>query len=161
MTDSGINQLKAISHKIRQDILLSLFSAGSGHLGGSLGLCDVFTVLYFEIMNHDPHKPEMKNRDKLVLSIGHVAPVLYCTLANAGYFSVAELNELRKIESRLQGHPSLSSGLPGVETSSGSLGQGLSIAVGMALSDYLDNKERNIFCICGDGELQEDRKSVV
>ncbi len=97
----------------------------------------------------------MKSRDKVVLSIGHVAPVLYATLARAGYFSVEELQELRKINGRLQGHPSLSSGLPGIETSSGSLGQGLSIAVGMALADKIDNVERKIICINGDGELQE------
>jgi transketolase len=148
-------ELREIAKSIRKDIIKSLSNAGSGHLGGSLGLADVFTVLYFSIMNHDPENPFMKNRDKLVLSIGHVAPVLYTTLAHTGYFPVEELYDLRKINGRLQGHPSLVSGLPGLETSSGSLGQGLSIAVGMALTDKIDGIERKIICINGDGELQE------
>jgi len=132
-----------------------LYKAGSGHLGGSLGLADVFTVLYFSVMNHDPENPQYNYRDKLVLSIGHVAPVLYASLANCGYFEREELWTLRKINSRLQGHPSYCSGLPGIETASGSLGQGLSIAAGMALSDKIDNISRKVFCICGDGEMQE------
>ena len=140
---------------IRKNIILSLTAACSGHIGGSLGLADVFAVLYFAIMKHDPKNPEMTDRDKLVLSIGHVAPVHYAALAEAGYFPESELLSLRKIGSRLQGHPSFSVGLPGIETASGSLGQGLSIAVGMALADKLDIIERSIFCICGDGELQE------
>ncbi len=155
MVDNKIVQLEESAKKIRECILTSLCEAGSGHLGGSLGLADVFAVLYMEVMNHDSQNPELKSRDKLVLSIGHVAPVLYSSLAISGYFPIDELLSLRKINSRLQGHPSLKAGIPGLETSSGSLGQGLSIAVGMALADKCDNKERKIFCICGDGELQE------
>ncbi|MDL2262675.1 transketolase, partial [Bacteroidales bacterium OttesenSCG-928-I21] len=148
-------QLKEIAKSIRQDIIKSLTNAGSGHLGASLGLADVFTMLYFKVLNHNFENPLMKNRDKLVLSIGHVAPVLYTTLAHSGYFPIEELYDLRKINSRLQGHPSLTSGLPGIETSSGSLGQGLSIAVGMALANKIDGNDGKIFCINGDGELQE------
>lgn len=155
MTNNYIEQYKNIAKSIRIDIIKSLSIAGSGHLGGSLGLADVFTVLYFNVLNHNPQNPLAIDRDKLVLSIGHVAPVLYTTLAHAGYFPIEELQSLRKINSRLQGHPSLSSNLPGIETSSGSLGQGLSISVGMALADKIDKVERKIVCISGDGELQE------
>lgn len=155
MVDNNIVQLREKAFKIRELVITSLAESGSGHIGGSLGLADVFSVLYFGIMNHDPQNPEMKNRDKLVLSIGHVAPVLYSSLALAGYFPVSELKTLRKLNSRLQGHPSFTSGIPGLETASGSLGQGLSVTVGMALADKLDKKDRELFCICGDGELQE------
>lgn len=150
-----VSKLQEIAKTIRYDIITSLASAGSGHIGGSLDLADIFAVLYFRVMQHDPQNPQLATRDKLILSIGHTAPVLYATLANAGYFPKTELQDLRKINSRLQGHPSLAAGLPGVESASGSLGQGLSICVGMALADKLDKAERKIFCICGDGELQE------
>lgn len=149
------NKLKKIATTIRLDIVEMLTEAGSGHLGGSLGLTDIFTFLYFEAMNHRPHNPKWEDRDKLILSIGHVAPVLYATLANSGYFDRSELKTLRKFQSHLQGHPSLESGLPGIETSSGSLGQGLGIAVGMALANKMDKKNSRIYCIMGDGELQE------
>jgi len=155
MTENFKDNLKYIARSIRTDIIKSLTNAGSGHLGGSLGLTDVFTVLYFKILNHDPSDPDMPERAKVILSIGHVAPVLYATLAHAGYFNTEELGTLRKINSRLQGHPALRSKLPGIETSSGSLGQGLSIAVGMALADKIDGIDRKIICINGDGELQE------
>ena len=151
----NIMELKKISAKIRKDILISINAAGSGHTGGSLGLSDVFTVLYFNVMNHDPKNPKWKDRDRLVLSIGHVAPVHYATLARAGYFPLEELKTLRKLGSRLQGHPGKDHGLPGLELSSGSLGQGLSIAVGMALSAKIDKKDWQVFSIHGDGELQE------
>jgi transketolase len=150
-----VKNLETIAKKVRFDIISSLTMAGSGHLGSSLGLADIFTVLYFNIMQHDPKNPSNPDRDKLVLSIGHVAPVLYASLANAGYFPVEELSRLRQLNSMLQGHPSLNAKVPGLETSSGSLGQGLSIAVGMALADKIDEKERSIFCVLGDGELQE------
>ncbi|MDD3741965.1 MAG: transketolase [Bacteroidales bacterium] len=155
MVSDKISFLQETARKIRELVIKSLTEAGSGHLGGSLGLADVFTSLYFEVLDHDPQNPGMKNRDKLVLSVGHVAPVLYSSLALSGYFPVEELMTLRKLNSRLQGHPSLTAGVPGLETASGSLGQGLSICVGMALADKLDNIERSIYCICGDGELQE------
>jgi len=151
----NIMELKKISAKIRKDILISINAAGSGHTGGSLGLADIFTVLYFNVMNHDAKNPKWKDRDRLVLSIGHVAPVHYATLARAGYFPLEELKTLRKLGSRLQGHPGKDHGLPGLELSSGSLGQGLSIAVGMALSAKIDKKDWQIFSIHGDGELQE------
>ena len=148
-------ELNNISKSIRIEIIKSLAEAGSGHLGGSLGLADVFTVLYFNILNHKPNQPEWKDRDRLVLSIGHVAPVLYSALANAGYFSKDELLTLRKLGSRLQGHPGKNHLLPGIEVSSGSLGQGLSVAVGMALSAKSDDKKWRIYSIHGDGEIQE------
>lgn len=150
-----LNDLNAIAKEIRKNVIVSLSEAGSGHIGGSLGLADVFTALYFKIMNHNPNNANDENRDRLILSIGHVAPVYYAALAEAGYFYKEELKSLRKLGSRLQGHPGKSHGLPGVETSSGSLGQGLSIAVGMALSAKFDNKNHNIYTIHGDGEIQE------
>ncbi len=150
-----IKRLKAIASKIRVDIVRSLNAAGSGHLGGSLGLADVFTALYFHLLNHQATNPNYINRDRLVLSIGHVAPVYYATLANAGYFHVSELLSLRKLGSRLQGHPGRDHGLPGIELSAGSLGQGLSVAVGMALAAKMDARENIICSIHGDGELQE------
>lgn len=120
-----------------------------------MGLADIFAFLYFCEMRHKPENPNWKNRDKLILSIGHVAPVLYASLANAGYFDKNELIKLRTAGSPLQGHPHKNAGIPGIETSSGSLGQGLSLAVGMALADKYDSIDRRIFCIMGDGEIQE------
>jgi len=147
--------LANIALSIRQSILKSLFYAQSGHLGGSLGLADIFTALYFDILNHKSNTPNWEDRDRLILSIGHVAPVLYASLAHAGYFPVEELNTLRKLGSRLQGHPSIEDKLPGIELAAGSLGQGLSVSVGLALSAKLDQKEFYTYCILGDGELQE------
>lgn len=118
-------------------------------------MADIFTVLYFKVLKHDPATPLHPNRDRLVLSVGHTAPGLYATLAEAGYFKTEELLTLRKLGSRLQGHPGRDHGLPGLELSAGSLGQGLPVAVGMALADKLDIKNRKVFCITGDGELQE------
>ena len=140
---------------IRKLILTSLATAGSGHTGGSLDLADIFTVLYFKHLRHDPQHPLWEGRDKVVLSIGHTAPVLYATLAAAGYFPEEELLTLRKLGSRLQGHPSYEFKLPGLETCSGSLGQGLGVALGMALSAKMDGKSTRVFCIMGDGEQQE------
>ncbi|MBP7077153.1 MAG: transketolase [Bacteroidales bacterium] len=150
-----ISNLIQKAAEIRRDVIKSLTKAGSGHLGGSLGLADVFTVLYFYELRHNSGNAEWHARDRVVLSIGHVAPVLYTTLAHAGYFHESELDSLRKEGSRLQGHPSLQHKLPGIETSSGSLGQGLSIAVGMAMAMKIEKSNRNIYCILGDGELQE------
>lgn len=149
------SQLAHLAKEIRKDVIRSLASAGSGHLGGSLGLADVFAVLYFNQLRHNPKHPGWPDRDRLVLSIGHVAPVLYATLANTGYFSREELLTLRKLGSRLQGHPGRDHHLPGLELSAGSLGQGLSVAVGMALAAKMDQKTWRVFCILGDGELQE------
>lgn len=151
----SVEHLREIAKDIRIDIIKSLAKAGSGHTGGSLGLADVFTALYFRILNHRPNQPDWEDRDRLILSIGHVAPVLYATLAHAGYFPIGELSTLRQLNSRLQGHPGRDHGLPGLELSAGSLGQGLSVAVGMALAAKLDRKEWKIYSVHGDGELQE------
>ena len=131
-----------------------LLEAGSGHSAGPLGMADVFTALYFHILNHDPKNPEWEERDKVVLSNGHICPVLYATLAKAGYFPMDELKTLRKLGSRLQGHPHRGT-LPGVENTSGPLGEGLSQAIGMALAARLDNKTHQIYCLTSDGEHQE------
>lgn len=152
---SLICKLHKIANNIRIDVLRSICEAGSGHTGGSLGLADVFTALYFEILNHKPSEPEWEDRDRLILSIGHVAPVYYAALAHSGYFPKEELLALRKLGSRLQGHPGKDFKLPGVELSSGSLGQGLSVAVGLALAAKHDKKSWRVFSIHGDGELQE------
>lgn len=147
--------LKREADSIRISIIKSLAEAGSGHLGGSLDLADIFSLLYFSVLNHDPLNPQWEERDRLILSIGHVAPVLYATLAHSGYFPVEELLTLRKLGSRLQGHPDRGHGLPGIELSAGSLGQGLSVSVGLAIAAKMDKKEWKVFCILGDGELQE------
>jgi transketolase len=154
-SENDFEKLRNISKEIRKDIILSLTEAGSGHLGASLGLADVFTFLYFSHMRHKPHDPEWAERDRLILSIGHVAPVLYATLAHCGYFPRKELMTLRKMGSRLQGHPGREHKLPGIELSAGSLGQGLSVAVGRALTAKTDKKNWRVFSIHGDGELQE------
>jgi transketolase len=148
-------RLGVISKEIRISVIRSLAEAGSGHLGGSLGLADIFTALYFNLLRVDPIRPMWPDRDRVILSIGHVAPVLYATLAHAGYFPVEELLTLRKLGSRLQGHPGRDHGLPGLELSAGSLGQGLSVSLGMALAGKYDQKKHKIICISGDGELQE------
>lgn len=152
---TDISRLNKMAHAIRKDVIRSLANSGSGHTGGSLGLADVFAALYFNVLNHDPENPDWEDRDRLVLSIGHVAPVLYAALAHAGYFPREELMTLRKLGSRLQGHPGRDHGLPGLELSAGSLGQGLSVAVGMAVAAKMDHKTHRIFCVNGDGELQE------
>ncbi len=146
-----------IATELRKDIIKSLVLAKSGHSGGPLGISDVMSVLFFGgVMKYDSQNWQWKERDRFVLSAGHMAPVLYSALARAGYFPTEELSTLRKLGSRLQGHPGLDVHLPGIETSAGSLGQGISIAVGMAMTDKLiDRNNRKVFCISGDGELQE------
>jgi transketolase len=153
----SIDELNAIATKIRCDIIKSLTLAGSGHSGGTLGITDLMTVLYFNgTMRHNPQDSNWNGRDRFVLSAGHMAPVLYSCLARSGYFAAEELATLRKYGTRLQGHPGRDENLPGIETAAGSLGQGISIAVGMAMSDLLvDKNDRKVFCITGDGELQE------
>jgi transketolase len=150
-----LSALRIKSLEIRADILRSIAEAESGHTGGSLGLADLFAILYFHILKHKPADPGWKERDRLILSIGHVAPVLYTTLAHAGYFPKEELMTLRKLGSRLQGHPGHDHGLPGIELSAGSLGQGLSVAVGMAISAKMDQKAWRVYSVHGDGEMQE------
>lgn len=152
---TDISALKEIAKEIRKSVILSISEAGSGHLGGSLGLADVFSCLYFNLIRHDPSDPAWAERDRGILSIGHVVPVLYATLAEAGYFPKEELLTLRKLGSRLQGHPGRDHGLPGLELSAGSLGQGLSVATGRALAGKMDHASWRVWCILGDGELQE------
>ena len=133
-------ELKKMAKKIRKGIIESVYYGQSGHPGGSLSIADIMTVLYFNEMNINPDNPKDENRDRLVLSKGHCAPALYSALANRGYFEIKELDTLRKIESRLQGHPDMNK-IPGVDMTTGSLGQGLSVANGMALAAKMDNKD--------------------
>lgn len=151
---SDITKLKEISKNIRKGIIEEVYSGKSGHPGGSLSIADIMTVLYFYEMNVEPQNPKDENRDRLVLSKGHCAPALYSTLANRGFFDVEELQTLRKIESRLQGHPDMNK-IPGVDMTTGSLGQGLSAANGMAIAGKLDKKDYRVYCIMGDGEIEE------
>lgn len=156
LSPTDIFKLEKKANEIRQSIIEMLVAAGSGHTAGPLDMADVFTLLYFSVMRHDPKNPQWEERDKLVLSAGHICPVLYATLAHAGYLPIEELLTLRKFGSRLQGHPHRES-LPGLETSSGPLGSGLSQAVGMAIAERMDNPytSKFIYCITGDGELEE------
>ena len=149
-----ILELKKIANEIRKDIITSVFSAKSGHPGGSLSSADILTYLYFEEMNIDPKNPQKQDRDRFILSKGHVAPVYYSTLANRGFFPKEDLKTLRKIGSYLQGHPDKKH-IPGVDMSTGSLGQGISAAVGMALSAKLVNDNYRTYTLLGDGEIQE------
>jgi transketolase len=152
MDSEKIAFLKEKAKSIRVSIIEMLIEAGSGHTAGPLGMADIFTALYFEILKHNPKNPSWKDRDILVLSNGHICPVLYATMAEAGYFPKEELRTLRRFGSRLQGHPHREA-LPGLETSSGPLGSGLSQAVGMALADRIDHKkDRKIYCLMSDGE---------
>ncbi len=154
--DDEITELENKANQIRQSIIEMLVAAGSGHTAGPLGMADIFTLLYFEVLKHDPKNPEWPERDRLVLSNGHICPVLYATMAHRGYFPVEELLTLRKFGSRLQGHPHRLS-LPGLETSSGPLGSGLSQAVGMAMGLRMNNPytSQYVYCLMSDGELQE------
>jgi len=147
-------KLKLIANTIRQDIIKMLVQAGSGHSAGPLGMADIFTALYFNVMNHNPKKPQWQDRDRFILSNGHICPVWYATLARAGYFPVKELKTLRKLGTRLQGHPHINSA-PGIENSGGPLGQGISIAVGVALAGKMDKKKFRVYCGMGDGEINE------
>ena len=151
LSEKKEKELEITANKIRETIIKTLLNAGSGHSAGPLGMTDVFTAFYFHILNHDPKRPDFEDRDRLVLSNGHITPVRYVTMAYAGYFPMEELKTLRKINSRLQGHPHRES-LPGVETTSGPLGSGLSQACGMALSARLDGKKWRTYCFMSDGE---------
>lgn len=155
LTDDKIKFLAARALDIRRSIIEMLLAAGSGHTAGPLDMTDIFTALYFHLLRHDPKNPNWEDRDRLILSNGHIAPVLYATMAHAGYLPVAELKTLRKFGTRLQGHPHRE-WLPALETSSGPLGSGLSQAVGMALADRMDKgraSDRWFYCLTGDGEL--------
>lgn len=151
-----LTQLEHMANTIRQSIIEMLSAAGSGHTAGPLGMADIFSLLYFHVLAHDPKNPDWPERDRLILSNGHICPVLYATLAHAGYFPVEELLTLRQFGTRLQGHPHRGT-LPGVETSSGPLGSGLSQAIGMALAERMDNpySAKYFYCLTGDGELNE------
>lgn len=159
LDDKKIKFLEEKANEIRQSVIEMLLEAGSGHSAGPLGMADIFTALYFHILKHDPKKPDWEERDRLVLSNGHICPVQYATMAHAGYFPIKELKTLRKLGSRLQGHPHRE-WLPGMETSSGPLGSGLSQAAGMALGMRMSKCEGDspdciswIYCLMGDGEL--------
>ncbi|RKM54734.1 transketolase [Butyrivibrio sp. X503] len=147
-------ELQKTANEVRKSIITALHAAGAGHPGGSLSSTDIFTYLYFEEMNIDPKNVKDPNRDRFVLSKGHCAPGLYSVMAERGYFPKEELTTLRKLGSRLQGHPSMQY-LPGLDMSSGSLGQGISAACGMALSGKMDNKDYRVYTLLGDGEIQE------
>jgi len=154
LSDKTIDILKQKAKELRREIVQMLACAGSGHTGGSLSAADIVTALYFSVMNHNPADPKWAERDRFVLSKGHAAPVLYASLALSGYFEKGLLCTLRRLGSPLQGHP-CSKKLPGVEISTGSLGQGLSIANGMALGLRLDGFGARVYCLLGDGETQE------
>jgi len=153
----NIDELNRIASQVRRDIIRMTNGANSGHPGGSLGCADFFVALYFHFLNHHPDNFQMdgKGEDIFFLSNGHISPVWYSVLARSGYFEVKELSTFRKINSRLQGHPATHEGLPGVRVASGSLGQGLSVAIGASLAKKLNHDDRLIYCLCGDGEMEE------
>ena len=155
LTDIEIHKLEARAKEIRLSIIEMLLEAKSGHTAGPLGMADVFAALYFKVLKHDPKTPDWAHRDRLILSNGHIAPVLYATMAHAGYFPLSTLKTLRKFGSMLQGHPHREF-LPSLETSSGPLGCGLSQAIGMSLADkMLSGMPKNFYCLMGDGEMNE------
>ena len=154
MKIENIDELKKISNDIRINTLKAVYSAQSGHPGGSLSCADILTVLYFNQMNINPNDAKADGRDRFVLSKGHCSPALYSALARRGYFDENSLNSFRKIDSNLQGHPDINK-VPGVDMTSGSLGQGLSVANGMALSSKMDKMGYRVYCLLGDGEIEE------
>lgn len=152
--EKKIKFLEEIANRLRQDVIKTVSGAGSGHIAGPLDMADIFTAFYFHILNHRPKQPHWSERDRLILSNGHICPVQYAALARAGYFPVEELKTLRQINTRLQGHPHRGA-LPGVETTSGPLGSGISQAIGMALAAKLDQKKYRVYCLTSDGEHEE------
>jgi transketolase len=154
---ADLSKLTELSVQVRRDIVRMVYNVQSGHPGGSLGCVEFFVALYGNVLKHSPKpfKMEGKNQDLFFLSNGHISPVFYSVLARTGYFPVAELNTFRKLNTRLQGHPTTHEGLPGVRIASGSLGQGMSVAIGAALAKRMDGDKRWVFCLTGDGELQE------
>lgn len=154
---ADIQQLNNKASQIRRDIVRMVHAVQSGHPGGSLGCADFFTALFFEVMEHNPAHFRMdgKGEDVFILSNGHISPVYYSALARSGYFPVSELNTFRKLDSRLQGHPATAEHLEGIRVATGSLGQGLSVAIGISLAKKLDQDPHLVYCLCGDGELQE------
>ncbi len=154
MNEKRVTELSIIANQVRKNALTAVYNAASGHPGGSLSIADVLTLLYFEVMNVDPKNPKMENRDRMVLSKGHTAPALYGVLAEKGFIPREDVATFRHIDSYLQGHPDMNK-VPGVDMSTGSLGQGVSVAGGMALAAKLDNKDYRVYSILGDGELEE------
>ncbi len=154
LTEEKLKLLELTANRLREDVITMVSHAGSGHVGGSLGMADIFAAFYFHILRHDPKKPDWSDRDRLVLSNGHICPVQYAALAHAGYFPVEELKTLRQLGSRLQGHPHRGA-LPGVETTSGPLGSGISQSIGIALAAKLDGKKYRVYCLASDGEHEE------
>lgn len=154
---SEIDNLQQIAAQVRRDIVRMVHGAKSGHPGGSLGCADFLTALYFEVMDHDPKNFKMngENEDVFILSNGHISPVFYSVLARSGYFEVSELASFRKLHSRLQGHPSVAEDTPGIRVASGSLGQGLSVSIGIAESKKLNNDSNLVYVLMGDGEIEE------
>ena len=152
--EEQIEKLQTISKEIRKEIIEQVYRAKSGHPGGSLSVADILTVLYFKELRVDPTKPKSEDRDRVILSKGHCAPALYSCLANKGFFELKELEDFRTINGILQGHPDMKK-IPGVDMTTGSLGQGLSAANGMAIAGKLDNKDYRVYCILGDGEIEE------
>lgn len=154
ISEEKIKELEVKANEIRQSIIEMLATAGSGHVAGALGMADIFTAMYFHVLNHDPKNPEWEKRDRLILSNGHICPVRYAAMAHAGYFPVEELMTLRKLGSRLQGHPERER-LPGIETTSGPLGSGLGQAIGLALAARMDGALWRTYCCMSDGEHDE------
>ncbi len=154
LTEDKLFELEEKAVEARELLISTLLEAGSGHSAGPLGMADIFTAFYFHILNHNPQNPDWEERDRLILSNGHICPIRYVSMAQAGFFPIEELKSLRKINSRLQGHPHRTA-LPGVETTSGPLGEGLSQSIGIALSAKLDKKTYHVYCIASDGEHQE------
>jgi len=149
-----VPELEQTAKQLRRHVVRMVFEAGSGHPGGSLSAADVVAALYFRVMKHDPASPTWPDRDRFIMSKGHAVPIVYAAMAEAGYFPVSELTTLRKLNSRLQGHPSAKD-LPGIEASTGSLGQGLSIGLGMALGLRMDGRSSTVYVMLGDGEIEE------
>ncbi len=154
MTEARKKELSRIAYEIRKGIVTAVYSASSGHPGGSLSIAEILTYLYFEEMNIDPKNPKMEERDRFVLSKGHASPAIYSTLANRGFFPVEDLTNFRQIDSDLQGHPDMKH-IPGVDMTSGSLGLGISAACGMALGAKINNQKNRVYVILGDGESEE------
>ena len=152
--DLSVPELEKMAKQLRRHVVTMIAKAGSGHPGGSLSAADIVTALYFKVMRHDPKNPQWPDRDRFVLSKGHVAPILYAALAECGYFPVEELSTLRKLGSRLQGHTDRAL-TPGVEMSAGSLGQGLSFGIGIALASRIDKRDYHVYVLLGDGECEE------
>lgn len=154
MKIGDVKELENMAKEVRKGIMEEVYNAQSGHPGGSLSVADILTVLYFNELNIDEKNPKWEDRDRMVLSKGHCSPALYSCLANRGFFSVEDLKTFRKLDSYLQGHPDMNK-IPGVDMTTGSLGQGLSAAVGMAIAGKMDKKDYRVYCVLGDGEIEE------